>query len=78
MIYRILTAPPGYAPHEKYLVGEYANLDFDSSSRYMTNLDGSKFFATIEDAHKTIPSDARQLKFTPNKHEFFIELWELS
>ena len=74
MFFRILHAPPGY-PHEKqYLVAIYRTLDYDSSESWVTNDAGSKFFSTIEEARRVIPSNARQLPFEPEDQ--FVELWE--
>jgi hypothetical protein len=74
MFYRILTAPPGYPPHQRYIVPEYATLEFVSLGSYVKNMDGSIFFASLEEARMAIPVDARQLPFQ-QKYQF-LELWE--
>jgi hypothetical protein len=76
MFYRILKAPPGYPSHQKYMVAEYTTLEFDSCRGNVKAIDGSRFFATLEEARKAIPSDARQLPFEPEYQ--FLELWESS
>ena len=73
MFYRILSAPPGYLPHEKYMVAEYTTVEFGSRSRNLTNAVGSKFFATLEEAQRAIPCDATQLPYQPEDQ--FLELW---
>lgn len=76
MFYRILKAPPGYPSHQNYMVAEYTTLEFDSCCGNVKTIDGSRFFATLEEARKAIPCGARQLPFEP-EHQF-LELWELS
>ncbi len=74
MFYRIMMAPPGYPPHQKYMVAPYRSLEFESSVERVKNVDGSAFFATLEEARKAIPADGRQQPFQP-EHQF-LELWE--
>lgn len=76
MFYRVLAAPPGYPAHQKYMVAEYTALDFDSCRGNVKTTDGSRFFATLEEARKAIPCDGRQLPFEPEYQ--FLELWESS
>jgi hypothetical protein len=76
MFYRILMAPPGYPPDQNYMVAEYTTLDFEWCCGDVKNTDGSRFFASIEEARKAIPRDARRLPFEP-EHQF-VELWESS
>jgi hypothetical protein len=70
MFYRILNAPPGYSPEERYMLVRYRTLDFDSS----IHGDPSSFFASLEEARAAIPGPARQLPFQ-QVHQF-LELWE--
>jgi hypothetical protein len=74
MFYRILIAPPGYPAHQKYMVSEYSSLEYKSYCGSLEDVDGSGFFATLEDARKAIPGDVRQLPFRPDRQ--FVELWE--
>jgi hypothetical protein len=74
MIYRILKAPPGYSAEQKYLVAAYETLDFDSPSHYLTNKDGGKFAASLDEARCMVPSSAKSLPFEPVNQ--FVELWE--
>jgi hypothetical protein len=74
MIYRILTAPPGYPAEARFWVCSYGNLDFDSGVCILTREDGEKFAATLEEARRMIPKGAVRLPFEPKAQ--FIELWE--
>ena len=74
MFYRVITAPPGYPPHQKYMVAAYETLAYDSCTGGVNNADGTRFFETLEQARKAMPADARQLPFQP-EHQF-LELWE--
>lgn len=76
MFYRILNSPPGYPPHQNYMVSAYRTPEFQSCCGYVKNVDGSGFFATIEEARRALPADAKQLPFQPVDQ--FLELWELS
>ncbi len=76
MFYRILMAPPGYAPHQKYMLAAYKTLEFDSCTGGVNNSDGSRFFGSLEETRQAIPGDANQLPFHP-EHQF-LELWESS
>jgi hypothetical protein len=78
MFYRILSAPPGYPPHQQYMVAAYRTLEFQSSIGYVKNSDGSKYFGSLEEARMALPSDAEQLPFQPEPSDFFLELWESS
>lgn len=74
VFYRILIAPPGYAPPQNFMVGEYTTLNFESCPGTIKGVDGSKFFPSLEEARKAIPQPANRL---PSKVEDqFIELWE--
>ena len=75
MFYRILKAPPGYPPHQNFVVVAYETLEFESSCGRTKNSDGTVFFATLEEAREGLPVDARQLSFLPEAQ--FVELWEL-
>jgi hypothetical protein len=76
MFYRILMAPPGYAPHQRFMVATYKTLEFDSCTGSVNNLDGSGFFGSLEEARQAMPTDATRLPFQP-QHQF-LELWESS
>jgi hypothetical protein len=67
-------APPGYPPHEDYMVAAYTALDLESCCGGVENTDGSRCFPTIEEARKAIPDDARRLPFQSEYQ--FLELWE--
>ena len=43
MFYRIVKAPPGYAPDEQFMVASYESLDFSSTTGNVTARDGSRF-----------------------------------
>ena len=73
MIYRILKAPPGYAPEEQYYVAAYETTDYDSYKFEIKNDHGSKFVATQEEARRLIPINAKSLPFEPKNQ--FLELW---
>jgi hypothetical protein len=51
------------------MVGKYRTLDFDALLGSVENADGSKSFATLEEARKAIPDYARQLPFDRD-HQF--------
>jgi hypothetical protein len=72
--YRILSAPPGYPPHQRYIVAAYQNLAYDSCLGRLTNEEGSQFVETLEEARRMIPEQARRLPFEPEYQ--FLELWE--
>lgn len=72
--YRIMNAPPVYAPHQRYMVAAYRTLELPSAIGRMNHSDGSAFFGSLEEAHGAIPADAKQLPFQP-EHQF-LELWE--
>ena len=74
MFYRILSAPPGYAAHEKFMVAKYNTPQADSCCGDVRNADGSRFFPTLEDARRAIPGDAREVPFEPEYQS--LELWE--
>ena len=74
IFYRIMTAPPGYPPHQRYMIAAYKALEFDSCVDHVNNVDGSRFFANLDEARKAMPIDAKQLPFQP-RHQF-LELWE--
>ena len=76
MFYRILMAPPGYAPRQRYMPAAYKTLEFDSCRGGVSNSDGSTFFGSLEETRQAIPGDAQQLFFQP-EHQF-LELWESS
>jgi hypothetical protein len=76
MFYRIMTAPPGYGPDQRYLVAAYGSLDFTSYQGCLRTEGGSLFAKTIEEARSMIPEGAVQLPF--EQHYQFIELWEAS
>src|SRR5262249_49808454 len=72
--YRILAAPPGYAPHQKDIVSAYQNPDSCSKTDNIRMPDGTLFAATLEEARRVIPPAAKQLPFAPEYQ--FLELWE--
>ncbi len=74
MFYRIMTAPPRYLPEQKYMVGAYGTLQFESAAAYLTTRNGSNFFATLEAAREALPAAARRLPYQPEYQ--FVELWE--
>jgi len=74
VFYRILSSPPGYGPAQRYMLAKYRTLEYDSRIAQVKNLDGSLFFATLEEAHKAIPAEAKRLPFEPEDQ--FLELWE--
>ena len=76
MFYRIMAAPPGCPPRSNYMVASYSTLAYESCCGGVKNVDGSRFFATLEEARKAIPGDARQLPF--QREDQFLELWESS
>jgi hypothetical protein len=61
MYYRILMAPAGYAAHQNYMLAAYKTSEFDSSTGYVNNFDGSRFFGSLEETRQAIPADAKQL-----------------
>jgi hypothetical protein len=74
VFYRIMTAPPGYGPEEKFMVGIYETLKYSSCLGSLRNKDGSGFAATLEDARQMLPAGARRLPFVAEDH--LLELWE--
>jgi hypothetical protein len=76
MFYRIMIAPPGYAPHQRYMVMAYGTLEYESYISGVNNSDGSRFFSSLEEARRAIPADAKPLPSQP-EHQF-LELWEAS
>jgi hypothetical protein len=74
MTYRILLAPPGYGPDQRYLVAAYRSLEYSSCQESLRTQNGSLFAATLEEARSIIPQDAERLPFVRD-HQF-IELWE--
>ena len=74
MFYRILLAPPGYADDQKYMVGKYSTIEFGSCGGNVLNDNGSRFFATLDEARKAIPKKTTQLPFDPERQ--FVELWQ--
>ena len=76
MFYRVMTAPPGSGAYDKYMVGVYETLKFGSCVGSLRKKDGSNFAATLEEARKMLPANARQLPFTAEDQ--FLELWEVA
>jgi len=74
MFYRIVKAPPGYAPDQKYLVAAYETMDARSKKCNVKKADGGLFVATVEEARRMIPNNATPHSFEPNDQ--FLELWE--
>jgi hypothetical protein len=74
MIYRIMKAPPGYEPEQRYMVGAYSTLDFDSFALNVTTDQGSKFVSSLDEARRLIPTGAKKLPFQSTDQ--FLELWE--
>ncbi|MBL8819897.1 MAG: hypothetical protein JNL58_27980 [Planctomyces sp.] len=68
-----MNAPPGYSPSQRYMVGKYWNFSLDSHCEVIANNDGSRFFASLEDARDMIPRGAAQIAFEPMDQ--FVELW---
>jgi hypothetical protein len=57
------------------MVGAYRTRDVSSYSTVLTASDGTRFFATIDEARKVLPNEARQQPFQPEDQ--FLELWEV-
>jgi hypothetical protein len=74
VIYRILAAPPGYPPEDRYMVAAYKTREYDSCLGNVRRADGTFFAATLEGARGLLPADARRLPFEPEDQ--FLELWE--
>ena len=74
VFYRILEAPPGYAPCQKYLVAAYETTAYSSLKFRVKNADGSQFASTLKEARKMIPSSAKLCPFV--REDWFIEFWE--
>ena len=74
MFYRIVKAPPGYAPDQNYLVAAYQTMDARSKKCNITKADGSLFAATLEEARRMIPTNATPHSFEPTDQ--FLEVWE--
>lgn len=74
MFYRILLAPPGYSPHEKYSVCAYESMDPLSRSFDLKKSDGTRFAATLEEARRMIPDSAKPCGYGPIDQ--FLEVWE--
>lgn len=74
MFYRIIKAPPGYAAGQNYLVAAYETRDALSKNYKVRRDDGTLFAATLEDARRMLPENAKQLPFEPIAQ--FLELWE--
>lgn len=74
MFFRIVKAPPGYAPDQKYLVAAYETEDAYSKS-YNVKKDNETFFAaSLEEARRMMPNNATPRFFEPDGQ--FLELWE--
>jgi hypothetical protein len=73
MFFRIIKAPPGYPPDQKYLVAAYETKDARSKRYDVMKTDGSLFAATIEEARQMIPNNSMPLSFEPDGQ--FLELW---
>ncbi|MDB5341898.1 MAG: hypothetical protein JWP89_275 [Schlesneria sp.] len=67
MFFRILKAPPGFPPEEQFRVVEYENADLDSRIIRWRSV------ASLEEARRTIPSEAVRLPFEPMNQ--FLELY---
>ena len=74
MFFRIVKAPPGYAPAQKFLVAAYETEDACSKSYNVRKADGTLFASTLEEARRLMPSNATRLSFEPDGQ--FLELWE--
>jgi len=74
MFYRIIKAPPGYAPDQNYLVAAYETVDACSKKYNVRNADGTLFAATLEEARRMMPTNAKPHQFEPTDQ--FLELWE--
>ncbi len=75
MFYRIIKAPPGFAPDQKYMVAAYETLDMSSKKFEVKRKDGTLFAATLDEARQMMPSKARCCHFEPFGQ--FLELWEV-
>lgn len=75
MIYRIITSPPGYAVSQRYMIGKYKDMSLDSLCEIVVNTEGSRFFASLEDAYMMIPKEAKRIAFDPKDQ--FVELWSV-
>jgi hypothetical protein len=76
MFYRIMMAPPGYAPHEKHMVAQYTTQEFGSCCGGVKDRYGTSFFATLGEARNVNPCGAKQLPFEPESQ--FLELWKVA
>jgi hypothetical protein len=74
MFYRILAAPPGYPPDQKYAVAAYETLEYSSSVGGIRKPDSTRLVATLEEARGLLPANARRLAFEPQDQ--FLELWK--
>lgn len=74
MFFRIIAAPPGYPPHERYMVAAYDSLEFGSLRYSLSTARGGKFAATLDEARSMIPIAARRVFVEPEDQ--FLELWE--
>jgi hypothetical protein len=73
MLYRIMTAPPGYARHQRQVVAAYRTLELPTTGSVgHKNADGSPFFGSLEEARTAIPADSKRLPFEPKWQ--FLEL----
>jgi hypothetical protein len=75
MYYRIIKAPPGYGPTENYMVAAYETAELPSKGTAIRKADGSRFTATLEEARKMLPPDAKPVSFEPYYQS--LELWEV-
>lgn len=74
MFYRIMTAPPGYGPDEKYMVGAYETIDLDSHVKKLLTESGGYFAATLEEARRMLPTNAKLI--STERVWQHLELWE--
>lgn len=76
MYYRVMTAPPGHGPADKFMVGVYETLKYGSCMGSLRKKDGSNLTATLEEARQMLPANARRLPFVAEDQ--FLELWEVA
>jgi hypothetical protein len=75
MFYRIVTAPPGYPPHQKYMVRGNPTLELRTDGKWLKSTDGTIFFETIDEARQVLPANSRLLDHQP-ENPMFVELYE--
>ncbi len=75
MFFRIMSAPPGYGPEERFMVAGYPDRDFRLPGFSIFNDEGSRFAASLEEARAMLPKNAKRLPY--ERYCQYLELWEL-